>query len=84
MTPELGLILAAGSVLAFTVSLGVVVLRVPRCPGCGRPGVAEARQIADVHPALVEVIYAAGRARSSSVGARSATPGSDTARRRRG
>jgi hypothetical protein len=57
MTPELGLILAAGSVLAFTVSLGVVVLRVPRCPGCGRPGVAEARQIADVHPALVEVIY---------------------------
>lgn len=57
MTPDVGLVLAAAAVLAFTVGLGVVVLRVPRCPGCGRPGVGEAVQIADVHPALVEVVY---------------------------
>lgn len=57
MTSELGLVLAAGGVLAFAVGLGTAVLRVPRCRGCGRPGVAEARQIADVRPALVELVY---------------------------
>jgi hypothetical protein len=57
MAPDLGLVLAVGGVLALTVGLGVAVLRVPRCPGCGRPGVGDAVQVADVHPALVEVVY---------------------------
>ena len=57
MAGDLGLIVAAGAVVAFTVALGALVLRVPRCPGCGRPGVAEARTIADAHPSLVEVVY---------------------------
>lgn len=60
MAPDLGLVLAAGGVLAFTVSLGLFVLHAPRCPRCHRPGVAEAREIADTHPFLVEVIYRCG------------------------
>jgi len=57
MAADLGLVLAAGGVLAFTAGLGAFVLRVPRCPGCRRPGTAEAREIADTHPSLVEVVY---------------------------
>jgi hypothetical protein len=57
MTPELSLVVAAATVLAFTVGLGIVILRVPRCPGCRRPGVGEVRAIAEDHPSVVEVIY---------------------------
>jgi hypothetical protein len=57
MVPDLGLVVAAGSVVTFTMGLGVIVLRPPACRGCGRPAVGEARAIADAHPALVEVIY---------------------------
>jgi hypothetical protein len=60
MASDLGLILATGGVLAFAVTLGVFVLHSPRCPRCRRPGVAEAREIADTHPFLVEVVYRCG------------------------
>ena len=70
MTPDLGVVLAAGGVLAFTVGLGVAVMRVPRCRGCGRPGVAEARAIADVDPRSSRWSTGAGPARPSSADAR--------------
>ena len=57
MTPELSLLTVAGALLAFTVGLGAIVLRVPRCSACGRQGVGEARAITDADPSLVEVIY---------------------------
>ena len=57
MAAEPGLVLAVAGVLAFTVSVGVFVLRAPRCPRCGRPGVGEAREIADADPFLVELVY---------------------------
>jgi hypothetical protein len=57
MATDLGLVLAVAGVLAFTVSLGVFVLHTPRCPRCRRPGVGEAREIADAHPFLVELVY---------------------------
>ena len=57
MSTDAGLVAAAVGILAFVIGLGVLVLRVPRCPGCRRPGVAEARALADAHPALVEVFY---------------------------
>jgi hypothetical protein len=57
MPPDLGVVAAVVGVLTFTLGLGVLVLRAPRCPGCGRPGVAEARAIADTCPSLVEVVY---------------------------
>jgi hypothetical protein len=57
MDPELGLVLAAVGVAAFTVGVGALVLRTPRCPGCGRPGQPEAREIAGAGPAFVVVVY---------------------------
>ena len=57
MTPDVGLVLAAAAILAFTFGLGVVVLRVPRCRAAGGRAWGSAWQIADVHPALIEVVY---------------------------
>jgi hypothetical protein len=57
MAPDIGLAVAAVSVLAFTVGLGALALRVPRCPSCGRPGEAEAREIAGAGPSFIVVIY---------------------------
>jgi hypothetical protein len=57
MIPELSLVVAVAAVLAFTVGLGIVVCRVPRCPRCRRPSVGEARAIAEHHPSIVEVMY---------------------------
>ena len=57
MATDLGLVLAVAGVLAFTVSLGVFVLHAPRCPRCRRPGVGEAREIADADSFLVELVY---------------------------
>jgi hypothetical protein len=57
MAAELGLILAVAGVLAFTVSVGMFVLHTPRCPRCRRPGVGEAREIADADSFLVELVY---------------------------
>ena len=57
VSTDAGLVAMVGGLLAFVIGLGVLVLRVPRCPGCRRPGVADARTIADAHPALIEVLY---------------------------
>ncbi len=57
MSTDAGLVAMVGGLLAFVIGLGVLVLHVPRCPGCRRPAVAEARAVADAHPALVEVCY---------------------------
>jgi hypothetical protein len=53
----MGLALAVAGVLAVTVGVATFAIRAPRCPGCGRPGVGEARAIADTQPSLVELIY---------------------------
>ena len=57
MAAEIGLVLAVAGVLAFTVSVGVFVLHAPRCSRCRRPGVGEAREIADADRSLVELVY---------------------------
>ena len=57
MAPDLSLVLGGAGVLAFSVGLGALVLRVPRCPGCERRGQPEARAIAGADPTLIELVY---------------------------
>jgi hypothetical protein len=73
MATDLGLVLAVAGVLAFTVRLGVFVVHGPRCPRCRRPGVGEAREIADAPHFSSSWCTAAWSATGSSGGAPSAT-----------